>query len=77
MRRECCIRRQRETYMKMRVWVGTARIAGKELFIPQEIKKGIRLIQYTGQRISQEETADRLHQGNQYIFAFNDRYNNR
>jgi hypothetical protein len=63
--------------MKMRVWVGTSRMVGKELLIPQEIKKGIRIIQYTGQRISQEETADRLNQGNQYIFAFNDRYNNR
>jgi SET domain-containing protein len=61
--------------MKMRVWVGTSRMAGKGLFAPQEIKKGIRLIQYTGQRISQEETADRLNQGNQYIFTFNDRYN--
>ena len=73
MRRECCIRRQRETCMKMRVWVGTSRMVCKELFISQEIKKGIRLIQYTGQRISQEETADRLNQGTQYLFAFNDR----
>ena len=60
--------------MKIRVWVGTSRIAGKGLFAVQNIKKGTRIIQYIGQRISKEETAERLYQGNQYIFAFNDRY---
>jgi hypothetical protein len=60
--------------MKMRVWVGTSRMAGKGLFAPQDIKKGIRLIQYIGQRIAKAETAERLYQGNQYIFAFNDCY---
>ena len=61
--------------MRIRVWVGTSRIAGKGLFVAQDIKKGTRIIQYIGQRISKEETAERLYQGNQYIFAFNDRYN--
>jgi SET domain-containing protein len=61
--------------VKIRVWVGTSRIAGKGLFAAQNIKKGTRIIQYIGQRISKEETAERLYQGNQYIFEFNDHYN--
>ena len=60
--------------MRIHVWVGTSRIAGKGLFAAQHIKKGTRIIQYIGQRISKEETAERLYQGNQYIFTFNDRY---
>ena len=60
--------------MRIRVWVGTSRIAGKGLFAAQDIKKGTRIIQYIGQRISKAETAERLYQGNQYIFTFNDRY---
>ena len=59
--------------MRIRVWVGTSR-AGKELFAAQHIKKGTRIIQYIGQKISKEETAERLYQGNQYIFEGNDRY---
>jgi hypothetical protein len=55
-----CIRNQREGSMKIRVWVGTSRIAGKGLFAAQNISKGTRVIQYTGQRISKEETAERL-----------------
>jgi len=61
--------------MKVRVWVGTSRIAGKGLFAAQHIKKGTRIIQYIRQRISKDETAERLSQGNQYIFEFHDRYN--
>jgi len=64
-----------EENVKVRVWAGTSRIAGKGLFAAQNIKKGTRIIQYIGQRISKEETAERLYQGNQYIFEFNDRYN--
>jgi uncharacterized protein len=60
--------------VKVHVWVSTSRIAGKGLFAAQNIKKGTRIIQYIGQRISKEETAERLDQGNQYIFTFNDRY---
>ena len=55
--------------MKVHVRVGTSRIAGKGLFAAQDIKKGTRIIQYIGQRISKEATADRLYQGNQYIKA--------
>ena len=61
--------------MKIRVWVGTSRMAGKGLFAAQAIKKGTRILQYIGARITKEETAERLYQGNQYIFEFNDRYN--
>ena len=61
--------------MKVHVWVSTSRIAGKGLFAAQDIKKGTQIIQYIGQKISKEETAERLYQGNQYIFAFNDCYN--
>ena len=61
--------------MKVRVWVGPSPIAGKGLFAAQPIKKGTRIIQYIGQKITKEETAERLYQGNQYIFEFNDRYN--
>ena len=59
---------------KVHVRVSTSRIAGKGLFAAQDIKKGTRIIQYIGQRISKAETAERLDQGNQYIFAFNDHY---
>ena len=60
--------------MRIRFWVGTSRIAGKGLFAGQAIKKGTRIMQYIGQRISKDETVERLAQGNQYIFTFNDRY---
>jgi hypothetical protein len=60
--------------MKIHVWVGTSRIAGKELFAAQDIKKGTRIIQYIGERISKGESARRLSEGNAYIFDFNDRY---
>jgi hypothetical protein len=48
--------------MRIRVWVGTSRIAGKGLFAAQHIKKGTRIIQYIGQKMSKEETAERLYQ---------------
>ena len=60
--------------MSIRIWVGTSRIAGKGLFAAQQLKKGTRIMQDIGQRISKEETAERLYQGNQYIVVFNDRY---
>ena len=50
---------QEET-VKIRVWVGTSRIAGKGLFAGQAIKKGARIMQYIGQRISKDETVERL-----------------
>src|SRR5262245_47569272 len=64
----------KEDRMKVRVWVGTSRIAGKGLFAAQEIKKGTRIMQYIEQRISKAKTAERFYQGNQYIFGLHERY---
>jgi hypothetical protein len=47
--------------VKIRIWVGTSRIAGKGLFAAQDIKKGTRIMQYIGQRIAKAETAERFH----------------
>ena len=60
--------------MKVRTWVGKSRIEGKGVFAAQHIKKGTCILQYLGPKISKEESAERLSQGNVYIFAFNDRY---
>jgi hypothetical protein len=41
--------------MRIHVWIGTSRIAGKGLFAAQNIHKGTRIIQYIGQRIAKAE----------------------
>jgi len=58
----------------MQVRVGPSQIAGQGLFAAQDMKKGTRIIQYIGAKIPKEESAERLAQGNAYIFAFNERY---
>ena len=60
--------------MKIHVWVGRSRIAGQGLFAAEDIKKGIRIIQYIGEKISKDESRRRVAEGNAYIFAFNERY---
>ena len=60
--------------MKRLLWVGKSRIAGQGLFTAQEIKKGTRLLQYIGEKITKAESAQRLAQGNVYVFAFNDHW---
>jgi SET domain-containing protein len=60
--------------MKIQVRVGPSRITGQGLFAAQDIHKGTRIIQYIGARIPKAESAERLSQGNAYIFAFNERY---
>jgi hypothetical protein len=60
--------------VKIRLWVGPSRIDGKGVFAAQDIRKGTRIIQYIGERISKDESIARLAQGNAYIFSFNDRY---
>ena len=60
--------------MKIQVCVGPSRIAGQGLFAAQDIPKGTRIIQYIGARIPKAASAERLAQGNTYIFAFNERY---
>ena len=50
--------------MKIQVRVGPSRIAGQGLFAAQDIKKGTRIIQYIGAKIPNEESVERLAQGN-------------
>jgi hypothetical protein len=47
--------------MSMRVWVGTSRLARKELFAVQPMKTGTRMIQDIRQGIAQAATAERFH----------------
>ena len=60
--------------MKVRVRVGKSRIAGQGLFAAQAINKDTRIIRYRGERISKAESAQRLAEGNVYIFTFNGQY---
>lgn len=59
--------------MKIRVRVSTSRIAGQGLFAGQDIKKGIKIIQYMGEKILREESERRLAAGSVYIFGLNER----
>jgi hypothetical protein len=65
-----------ENRVKMLLWVGTSRIAGRGLFTAKPITRGTRIIQYTGEKIPKAESDKRLRQGNHYIFQLNDRYDN-
>jgi SET domain-containing protein len=58
----------------IRVRIGTSRIHWQGLFAAQAIKKGTRIIEYTGEKITQKESDRRLFQGNTYIFRLNARY---
>jgi uncharacterized protein len=60
--------------VKVRVWVRKSRIAGLGLFAAQPIKPGTRILPYSGEKITKDESTKRLAQGNAYIFTFNDRY---
>ena len=60
--------------MKIPVRIGPSRIEGQGLFAVQDIKKGIRVIQYIGEKIDKAESLRRVAEGNAFIFAFNDRY---
>jgi SET domain-containing protein len=60
--------------VKIRVRVGTSRIAGLGLFAGQDIKQGTKIIRYIGEKITQEESDRRLATGNVYIFGLNERY---
>jgi SET domain-containing protein len=53
--------------MKIQVRVGPSRIAGQGLFADQDIKKGTRILQYIGEKISSRERAMRLAAGNAHI----------
>ena len=60
--------------VKIRVRVGKSPIEGQGLFAAQPIKKGTRIMQYSGEKIAKDESAQRLVQGNNYIFELNERY---
>jgi SET domain-containing protein len=60
--------------VKVRVRVGTSRIAGQGLFAAQDMRQGASIIQYIGEKISKAESHTRLAQGNAYIFELNERY---
>ena len=60
--------------MKLLLWVGKSPIAGQGLFTAQAIKRGTRIIEYTGEKIPKAESDKRLAEGNNYIFQLNDRY---
>ena len=60
--------------MKIRVRVGTSRIAGQGLFAAQDIRQGTKIIRYIGQKITHEESDRRLAAGNVYIFGLDERY---
>jgi SET domain-containing protein len=59
---------------KVLLWVGKSAIAGRGLFTAQAIIRGRRIIQYTGEKITKEESARRLRKGNVYIFELNERW---
>ena len=48
--------------------IGPSHIDRQGLFATQEIKKGTRIIQYKGEKISKAEGAKRAAAGNAYIF---------
>jgi SET domain-containing protein len=60
--------------VKMLLWVGKSRIAGRGLFTAKTIKRGTRIIQYTGEKLTKAESDKRLNQGNDYIFHLNERF---
>ena len=57
-----------------RVRVGTSRIHCDGLFAAIDLKKGMRIIRYTGEKITREESDRRLEAGNVYIFGLDERY---
>src|SRR5256714_474634 len=64
---------RRHPLVKIRVRVGPSRIAGPGLFAEQDIRQGIKIIRYIGERITHEESERRLAAGNVYIFGLDER----
>jgi SET domain-containing protein len=60
--------------VKIRVRIGTSRIAGQGLFAEQDIRQSTKIIRYIGEKITQEESDRRLAAGNVYIFGLNEQY---
>jgi SET domain-containing protein len=65
---------QKERGMKVHIWIGKSRIAGKGLFAGQDINKETIITRYLGTKISKAQSAQALAQGNAYICSLNDRY---
>jgi uncharacterized protein len=63
-----------ESSMKVQVWIGKSRIAGKGLFAGQDITKDTIITRYVGTKISKAQSAHALAHGNAYICYLNDRY---
>lgn len=60
--------------MNIRVRVGRSCIDGKGVFAAQPIKKGTRILEYTGEKISRQEATERVAQGNVYVFFLDPQY---
>jgi SET domain-containing protein len=60
--------------MTSQVRVGRSHIDGKGVFAAQPIKKGTRILEYTGEKISRQEATERVAQGNVYVFFFDPQY---
>jgi uncharacterized protein len=60
--------------MKPVVWIGRSPIAGYGLFAGQDIRKGVEILQYMGEKISKEESITRVAAGNAYIFELTDKW---
>jgi uncharacterized protein len=54
--------------------LGTSGIDGRGMFARAEILAGDRIIQYTGERISKEESIRRCSEGNNYVFHINEEF---
>jgi uncharacterized protein len=64
----------KESGMKVHIWIGKSRIAGKGLFAGQDILKETIITRYSGTKIAKAQSAHALAQGNAYICSLNARY---
>jgi hypothetical protein len=60
--------------VKIPVWIGRSRIAGKGLFTAQDIPQDTKMIPYRGEKMTKEESTKRLTCGNDSILTFNTRW---
>ena len=61
--------------MKVQIWIGKSRIAGKGLFAGQDIPQETIMTRDSGTKISKAQSAQALAQGNAYMCLLNARYN--
>jgi hypothetical protein len=60
--------------MNERILIGPSSIQGRGLFARTALPKGTRVLEYTGEKISKEESAWRCQQQNWYIFSIDDQF---